>query len=325
MKKSKAKYKKTKPVSIRESVEMFILSLPTLIRYVLFCYLPMFGLLIAFKRYRPAAGRGFLYSLFVNSEWAGLDNFRFLFANNKATTIRMFVNTIGYNIVFILLSILLPVTFAIILSNIKSQKLAKVCQSAMFIPYFLSWVVVGYFVYAFLSTDNGLINHMLVQMGRSPVKWYQAEALPAWPFILVLLYIWKNVGYGMVIYLAAIKGIDQTLYESAVIDGAGKWQQVKYITLPQIKRIIVIMFILSLGRIFNSDFGLFYQTTRNSSSLTPAFLTIDVYLFNALFSSTRPVYGYISAGGLLQSVLGCLTILVAAWIVKKVDPESAIL
>ena len=146
MKKSKAKYKKTKPVSIRESVEMFILSLPTLIWYVLFCYLPMFGLLIAFKRYRPAAGRGFLYSLFVNSEWAGLDNFRFLFANNKATTIRMFVNTIGYNIVFILLSILLPVTFAIILSNIKSQKLAKVCQSAMFIPYFLSWVVVGYFV-----------------------------------------------------------------------------------------------------------------------------------------------------------------------------------
>ena len=160
-----------------DDVQLFFLSLPTLVWYILFCYLPMFGLIIAFKKYKVAPGKGFLWSLFYNSKWCGIDNFRFLFANNKATTINMFRNTIGYNIIFIVLGVVLPVTLAIMISNLKSQKVAKVTQTAMFLPHFLSWVVVGYFVFAFLSTDNGLVNRVITSLGGTGVKWYQKDAI----------------------------------------------------------------------------------------------------------------------------------------------------
>ena len=160
-----------------DDLQLFLLSFPTLIWYLLFCYLPMFGLVIAFKKYKVAPGKGFLYSLFKNSQWVGLDNFRFLFANNKETTLNMFRNTVGYNIVFIILGIVVPVTLAIMISHLRSQKLAKVCQTAMFLPHFMSWVVVGYFVFSFLSTDNGLVNRILIALGKDPIKWYQGEAI----------------------------------------------------------------------------------------------------------------------------------------------------
>ena len=293
----------------QDDFQLFLLSLPSTIWYLLLCYLPMFGLIIAFKKYKVAPGKGFLWSLFNNSEWCGLDNFRFLFANNKETTINMFRNTIGYNIIFI---------------DLRSEKLAKVTQTAMFLPHFLSWVVVGYFVFAFLSTDNGLVNRIIMSLNGTPVKWYQGEAVGYWPWFLVFLHMWKTVGYSMVVYLASIKGIDESLYEAAMIDGASKWQQTRYITLPMLKTIMIIMFIMAVGKIFNSDFGLFYRTTRNSSSLTSVYLTLDVYVFNSMFNNPRPVYGYISAAGFLQSVLGCLTMIVANAIVRKVDKESAL-
>ena len=307
-----------------DDLQLTLLSLPTVVWYLLFCYLPMFGLVIAFKKYKVAPGKGFLYSLFVNSSWCGLDNFKFLFANNLKKTIMMFQNTVGYNIVFIVLGVVIPVTLAIMISHLHSKRLAKVCQTAMFLPHFLSWVVVGYFVYAFLATDNGLVNHMLSSMGLSPVKWYQGEASGYWPYILVFLHMWKTVGYSMVVYLASINGIDASLYEAAAIDGATKWQQTRYITLPMLKTIMVIMFILAVGKIFNSDFGLFYRTTRNSNSLTSVFTTIDVYVFNALFNNPRPVYGYVSAAGFLQSALGCITMIVANTIVRHVDESSSL-
>ncbi|MBQ8095244.1 MAG: sugar ABC transporter permease [Clostridia bacterium] len=305
-------------------MQLFLLSLPTLVWYLLFCYLPMFGLMIAFKKYRVAPGKGFLWSLLYNSEWCGLDNFKFLFANNRATTINMFRNTVGYNAIFIVLGVVLPVMLAIMISNLHSQRLAKITQTAMFLPHFMSWVVVGYFVFSFLSTDNGLVNRLLIRFGGSPVKWYQKEALPYWPYFLVFLHIWKTIGYSMVVYLASLNGIDASLYEAAVIDGASKWQQTKYITIPMLKNIMIIMFIMAVGKIFNSDFGLFYRTTRNSNSLTSVFLTLDVYVYNSIFNSSRPVYGYISAAGFLQSVLGCITMIVANAIVRKVDNESAL-
>ena len=307
-----------------DDIQLFFLSLPTVIWYVLFCYLPMFGLVIAFKRYKVAPGKGFLWSLFNNSPWCGFENFKFLFANNKATTINMFRNTVGYNVIFIVLGVAIPVALAIMISHLHSQKLAKVCQTAMFLPHFLSWVVVGYFVFAFLSTDNGLVNRLLVSTGGAPIKWYQKEGAPYWPYYLIFLHMWKTVGYSMVVYLSSIKGIDDSLYEAAVIDGASKWQQTRYITLPMLKTIMIIMFIMAVGKIFNSDFGLFYRTTRNSSSLTDVYLTLDVYVFNSMFNNPRPVYGYISAAGFLQSVLGCLTMVAANAIVRKVDNESAL-
>ena len=316
--------KKGRTKFTKDDLQLFLLSLPTVIWYILFCYLPMFGLVIAFKKYKVAPGKGFIWSLFKNSDWVGFENFKFLFANNKTTTFNMFRNTVGYNLIFIILDVVLPVTLAIMISNLRSQRLAKVTQTAMFLPHFMSWVVAGYFVFSFLSTDNGLVNRILLNLGRAPVKWYQKDALPFWPYFLIFLHIWKTMGYSMVVYLASLNGIDGTYYEAAVIDGAIKWQQTKYITIPLMKNIMIIMFIMAVGKIFNSDFGLFYRTTRNSNSLTSVFLTLDVYVYNALFNNPRPVFGYISAAGFLQSVLGCITMVIANTIVRHVDSESAL-
>ena len=316
--------KKKKRGKIRvDDLQLFALSLPTTIWYLLFCYIPMFGILIAFKKYKVAPGKGFLWSLIHNSPWCGLDNFKFLFSSNMKTTIAMFRNTVGYNIVFIVLNIVIPVALAILISHLYSKRLAKVCQTAIFLPHFLSWVVVGYFVYAFLATNEGLVNNVLISMGINPIRWYQKEAIGYWPFILVFLNVWKNMGYNMIVYMASINGIDGSLYEAAVIDGASKHQQTRYITLPLLKPVIIIMFIMAVGRIFNSDFGLFYRTTRNSSGLYNAFVTLDVYVYNSLFKSTIQTYGYASAAGFIQSVLGCLTLLAANAIVSKVDKENA--
>ena len=316
--------KKKKRGKIRvDDLQLFALSLPTTIWYLLFCYIPMFGILIAFKKYKVAPGKGFLWSLIHNSPWCGLDNFKFLFSSNMKTTVAMFRNTVGYNIVFIVLNIVIPVALAILISHLYSKRLAKVCQTAIFLPHFLSWVVVGYFVYAFLATNEGLVNNVLISMGINPIRWYQKEAIGYWPFILVFLNVWKNMGYNMIVYMASINGIDGSLYEAAVIDGASKHQQTRYITLPLLKPVIIIMFIMAVGRIFNSDFGLFYRTTRNSSGLYNAFVTLDVYVYNSLFKSTIPTYGYASAAGFIQSVLGCLTLLASNAVVSKVDKENA--
>jgi len=319
---SKQKRKRQKGAWL-DQLQLLTLALPTTVWYLLFCYLPIFGIIIAFKKYTIAPGKGFLWSLLYNSPWVGLDNFKFLFSNNAEKTIQMFRNTVGYNIIFIVLGVVIPVTLAIMISQLYSKRLAKVCQTAIFLPYFLSWVVVGYFVYAFLATKEGLVNNLLLSFNMTPVKWYQGEAMGYWPFFLVFLQLWKSVGYGMVVYMAAISGIDTTLYEAAVIDGSTKWQQVKHITLPLLRPIISIMFIMAIGRIFNSDFGLFYRTTRNSNSLTPVFSTIDVYVFNSLFNTSRPVYGYTSASGFLQSVLGCITLLATNSIIRRYDPENS--
>lgn len=315
--------KKKKHKLTLDDLQLFLLSLPTTLWYILFSYVPMFGILIAFKKYKVAPGKGFLWSLINNSPWCGLDNFKFLFSSNKKTTIAMFTNTVSYNVVFIILGIVIPVALAIMISHLHSRRLAKVCQTAIFLPHFLSWVVVGYFVYAFLATNEGLVNNVLIALGMNPVKWYQKEAIGYWPFFLTFLNVWKSVGYNMIVYMASIQGIDGSLYEAACIDGASKFQQTKYITLPLLKPVIIIMFIMAVGKIFNSDFGLFYKTTRNSTSLYSAYVTLDVYVYNSLFNSTIPTYGYASAAGFMQSVLGCLTLVGANAIVRKVDNENA--
>jgi len=303
-----------------DDLQLFALSLPTAVWYILFCYIPMFGIIIAFKNYKVAAGQGFLYSLFVNSPWSGLDNFEYLFKTKYVAM--MLRNTLGYNLVFIILGVVLPVSLAILLSELYSKRVAKICQTAMFLPHFLSWVVVGYFVLAFLTTDKGLINNLIKASGGAPVLWYQTPE--KWPFILTFLQVWKTVGYGMVVYMAAISGIDGSLYEAAVIDGAKKSQQIRYIMLPLLRPIMSIMFIMAVGRIFNSDFGLFYRATQNSNSLSSVTLTIDVYVYNALRGSSKPQYNYASAAGFLQSAFGCLTLLTANMVVKRIDADSSL-
>lgn len=303
-----------------DNLEIFLLHLPTTIWYLIFCYAPMFGVIIAFKNYVPAPGVSFIYNLFENCEWSGLQNFKFLFSSSYFQT--MMRNTIVYNLIFIVLAIIIPVSLAIMISQLYSKKLAKVCQTMMFLPHFLSWVVVGYFVYAFLATDAGLFNNVAKALGIGNPKhqWYQDVGF--WTWFLVFLNVWKGMGYNMVVYMASISGIDAELYEAALIDGASKWQQTVYITLPLLRPIISIMFIMAVGNIFRSDFGLFYQATRNSGALVTITQTIDVYIYKALLEN--PNINLSSAASLLQSVFGCITIVVANKVVKKIDPNAGL-
>ena len=303
----------------RDDTELTLLAVPTFVWYVLFSFLPMFGIFIAFKRYQIFPGKSFLYNL-IHSEWVGFDNFKYLVESRSLYILLR--NTIVYNLVFIVLGILIPVTLAIMISMIYSKRKSKVYQTAMFFPHFLSWVVVSYFVYAFLSYDKGILNSFLEALGREPIQWYMEAKY--WPFILVFMSLWKSTGYNMVVYLASITGIDPSLYEAAVVDGATQWQQVRHITIPSIRPVIIMMFILSVGKIFYSDFGLFYQVTRGiPASLYDAVSTIDTYVYNALLSST-PI-GMTSAATVFQSVACCITILLANWIVSKIDDDYAII
>ncbi|HOQ63957.1 MAG TPA: ABC transporter permease subunit, partial [Clostridia bacterium] len=257
-----------------DNLELFLLHLPTTIWYLAFCYLPMFGIIIAFKAYRLRPGKSFVWSLLNNSPWCGFDNFQYLFQTGDAA--RMFRNTIMYNLIFITLGILIPVTLALLISEMHNRRLAKVCQTSMFLPHFLSWVVVSYFIYAFLSTDKGLFNNIAVRMGWADKallnNWYADTGF--WRWFIVFLNVWKGVGYSMVVYLAAINGLDRELYEAAVVDGASKWEQVRFITLPLLRPIIAIMFILAVGNIFKSDIGLFYSAPRGSGLLNEVTTTI---------------------------------------------------
>lgn len=308
---------KKKKLFSMDDFELTLIGLPTAVWFIAFCYLPMIGILLAFKKYRLFPDTNFLVSLF-KSQNVGFDNFKFLFATPDAGIV--FRNTILYNIVFIITGIVVAVTLAILISQLYSQKLAKVCQTAMFLPNFLSWVVVSYFVFAFLSADKGLFNQVFKALGMEPYQWYMDKKY--WPLIIVLMNLWKNVGYSMVVYLASISGIDGSLYEAATIDGARKWQQVRYITLPMLVPIITIMFILAVGRIFSSDFGLFYFVPRDSGTIINVTQTIDVYVYKALMNLGN--IGFASAAGLTQSIFGLITIMAANFIVRRIDPENSL-
>lgn len=308
-----------KPKWTKNDSELTALALPTTVWYVLFCFLPMFGLVIAFKNYKIAGGRSFIYNV-IHSDWSGFKNFEFLIKSNDLFVILR--NTILYNLAFIVLGMIFSVGLAIMISLLHSKRKSKVYQTLMFFPYFMSWVVAAYFLDAFLNQDNGLINSMLRDGGGEGIQWYMKAGV--WPAILIFMYLWKSTGYNMVIYLSSISGIDTTLYEAAVMDGANKKQQVRYITLPCLKNVIIMMFILNVGKVFYSDFGLFFQLSQGASgSIFNTTATIDTFVYNAIQSST-PI-GMTSAATFFQSVACCITILVANAIVKKIDADSAII
>lgn len=319
MKKDKSTQIRKKRRWTRDDSELALLGLPTFVWYILFCYLPMFGLIVAFKNYKVTPGQGFIYSL-LNSDWVGFKNFKFFLESNAFGMLLR--NTLLYNLAFIILGVIVPVSLAIMISMIYSKRKSKTYQTMMFFPHFMSWVVVSYFVYAFLNPERGLLNQILNSMGKDSVMWYTASKY--WPFILIIMNIWKTSGYNMVVYLASITGIDKTLYEAAVIDGANKTQQARFITLPSLKPIIIMMFILNVGKIFYTDFGLFYQVTqRVPNSLYTTVSTFDTYIYNAM--QTNSPIGKTAAASLFQSVACCITILVANWIVSKIDEDSAII
>lgn len=306
--------KKSRWQTFKENRELVGLALPGTIWFLLFAYLPIVGVIIAFKEWRIEGG--FIESL-IKSPWVGLANFKFLFQSSDAWLITK--NTILYNLTFIILGIIIPVTLAILLRELFNKKLSKFYQTAMFLPYFLSWVVVSYCLYAFLSPTQGFVNSMLASMGKDTVSWYTESKF--WPYIIVFMSQWKSIGYGTVIYLAAICGIDKSYYEAAMIDGATKWQQIKNITLPLLKPVLIIMFITSIGGMFKSDFGLFYQLPKDSGALYPVTNVIDTYVYRALMNLGN--IGMSTAAGLYQSFVGLILVLTTNAIVRKVDNENA--
>lgn len=300
---------------VKMNKELLLLSMPGAVWFIIFAYLPLFGILVAFKKFRLSGG--FISSL-INSEFVGFDNFKFLFSSGDAFVIVR--NTVLYNFVFIILGVVLPVIVALLLNELRNKGMAKIYQSSMFLPYFLSWVVVSYCLFAFLNPEKGYVNSVLQRFGHEGISWYTEKKY--WPFIIIFMSQWKGVGYNTVVYLASICGIDKTYYEAAVLDGATKWQQIKYITLPLLKPVITILLIMAIGGIFKADFGLFFQIPKDSGPLYPVTNVLDTYIFRAL--KTNGEIGMSSAAALFQSTVGFVLIMIANKIVSKVDSENAL-
>lgn len=298
-----------------KNIGLTALAVPGFIWFVVFCYLPLVGLVIAFKDFKIY---GSFFDNLVKSKWVGLDNFNFLFATNDAWM--MIRNTVGYNAIFIVLNIIIPLVLAIMLNSLYNKRMSKVYQTLMFFPYFLSWVVVNYFVFAFLSPDKGLVNNILLGMGLEKSNWYATPGI--WPWLLVFVNTWKGLGYNIVIYLAAIIGIDRTYYEAAALDGASKLQQARLITIPLLRGMIAVLFLMAVGKIFNSDIGLFYNVTRDSGSLYTITQTIDTYVYRTF--KTLGNISLSSAAATFQSVVGFAVILISNFVIRKIDRESAL-
>ena len=302
---------KKKKIRWKQYLPIYLLALPGIIYMICNNYLPMFGIVIAFKKLNFAKG-------ILASPWCGLKNFEFLFKSSTAFT--MIRNTICYNVLWLILGHVLAIASAILLNEITNRFRARFYQSVILLPYLMSWVVVSYLVFAFLSADTGMFNNSILKpLGIAPVNWYSESKY--WPFILTFVNHWKNNGYTMIVYFASIVGISQDYYEAAMLDGATKWQQIKHITIPQLVPTIITLMILSVGRIFASDVGLFYQIPRNTGALYNATQTIDVYVYNALMQ--RSDYGMASAASVFQSIVGFLMVMVTNAIVRKVSRENA--
>ncbi len=291
---------------------------PGAIWYLLLRYLPMFGIVLAFKDYKIYTKANTFWNNLMHSKWVGFENFKFLFFSPD--TIVMVRNTLLYNAFWIVLGIVVSVSLAIMLSELRTKFLAKTYQTLMFFPYFLSWVVASYFVLAFLDPTSGMLVHLQKSMGGKVMDWYNDPTY--WPVILTIANQWKYAGYSAVLYLAAITGIDTSLYEAAAVDGASKWQQIKNITIPSIRSMIIILFIMNVGKIFNADFGLFFNVPLNSGPLRPATLVIDTYVYTSYINTGN--VGKNSAAGFLQNAVGLVCIITANAIVRKVDSESSL-
>lgn len=274
-------------------------------------FMPLYGMLLAFKKLDVRKG-------IFGSDWVGLQNFEFLFSSN--TAFKIIRNTIGYNLVFLIVGTCIAVALAILLNEIRLKGFQKFYQSMLLIPYLISLVLASYLAYAFLAQDVGLINGVLNFFGLPDVAWYTSKQY--WPVILFVVYIWKNVGYMLIIYYSSIVSISADYFEAATIDGATKWQQIRFITLPLIKSTVVTMTILMLGRIANSDFGLFYQIPRNSGALYDTTQTIDVYVYNALMNNND--FGMSAAAAVFQSVVGFIFIMAANGVVRKISKRDAL-
>lgn len=302
----------------KKTLMLLTMVAPGAIWLLLLRYLPMGGIILAFKNYKIYPKDPTFLNNLVHSKWVGLDNFKFLFTTGDSWV--MIRNTLAYNIVFIILGVIIPVAFAIMMSELSKKFVAKTYQTLMFFPYFLSWVVVSYFLNAFIDAQYGLIPMAQRAAGETAVSWYTTPG--PWPYIIVFANLWKNVGYSTVLYLAAITGIDQTQYEAAAIDGASKWQQILHVTLPNLRTMIAILFILNVGKIFNADFGLFWNVPMQNGALFSVTQVVDTYIYRVLMNTGN--IGQSTAAGLLQNIVGFICIIGANAVVRKIDSDSTL-
>ena len=292
---------------VRKNRTLLCMLLPALLYVVIFSYIPMFGITIAFKDYNYNGG-------ILGSPWCGFKNFEYLKISGKLWALTR--NTLLYNLAFIVFGIIFEVGFAVMLSEITKKTFKKVTQAFMFLPYFISWVVVSTIMLNIFG-QNGVLSNVLAHFGIEDFSNYQQ--IRQWPVIMVAIRIWKQTGYGTVVYLAAIAGLSQEMFEAASIDGASIWQRIRYITIPGLKPTIFIMFLLSVGNIFRGDFGMFYQLVGNNQLLLETSDVIDTFVYRSLITS--PNIGMSAAAGFYQSVLCFVTIVSVNWLVKKVDPD----
>lgn len=285
--------------------------LPALIWIVVFAYIPMSGMVLAFKDYRFNLG-------IFGSEWNGIENFRYFFASGKGVSVTF--NTIFYNLMNLTISQLLAMVVAIVISELKGKHFKKVSQSIIFLPYFISWIIVGAFVYNIFNFETGTMNTILKSLGMDPVNMYSMPL--AWIPVIAFFNSWKWVGYNSVIYIAAITSIDQECYEAADIDGANIFQKIWSITLPSIKPTVIIILLLNLGRVLRGDFQMFYQIIGNNGQLFDATDVIDTFVFRSLI--TTGDIGMTAAATFYQSVLGFIIIFTVNAVVKKIDADYAL-
>lgn len=303
---------KKKKSSTAQTLPLMLIALPGLIYLLINNYLPMFGVFLAFKDYSYARG-------IFGSKWNGLDNFEFLFRTKDAWI--MTRNTILYNAAFIVLGTIFAIFVAILIHELGKKRRVKFFQASLMLPNLLSWVVVGFIVYAFLNADNGFINNTVYKaFGLQPVSWYSKK--DPWPFILILVYLWKFVGTNSIIYVAGIAGMDKEIFEAAQLDGASKVKQIWHITVPMLKPTIITLTLMAIGRIFYSDFGLFYQVPANSGRLFAVTQTIDTYVYRGLMESND--VGMSAAAALYQSLVGFILVIGANALVRVADRDNAL-
>ena len=290
---------------------IYLLCVPALLFFAIFSYIPLFGLYIAFINFNPRLG-------ILGSEFVGLRNFEFFFTS--LTWIDVTWNTLYLNALFILITMAVSIAIAVFITEIKSRFFMRVTQSLVILPHFISWTVIAMFTEAFFSTDTGFINGILSSLGLERVQFYKTADI--WPAILVILRVWHGAGFNSIIYIAAIQGIDQEIYEAARIDGAGRWQVIGAITLPMLRSTAIMLLIFAVGRIFYGDFGMIYAIIGDNGLINKKVDIIDTYVYRALRQLGD--IGMSAAAGFYQSIIGFVMVMVTNAIVKKVDPDSSL-
>lgn len=304
--------KKSKKKLYKSHWPLFLMLLPGILYLIVNNYIPMSGIIIAFKKINFSKG-------IWASPFVGFENFKFLFATNDAWIITR--NTILYNLAFIIVNTIIGIAIAILITEVRNSRLKKFYQSIILLPFLMSMVILSYITFALLSTENGLVNNTILSFfNLEPISWYSTPKY--WPAILIIANCWKGVGYGCLIYIASLIGIDPAFYEAARLDGATKWQEITKITIPCLVPTIITLTLLSIGRIFFSDFGLFYQVPMNSGILFPTTNVIDTYVYRALIEQGN--IGMSSAAGVFQSFVGFVIVMISNWVVRKLSEENAL-